>query len=409
MIVKKLIMVTPENNNKFYNMFDEGGDTFKTEWGRVSATPNITIYPKHRWNSIYNDKIRKGYKDVTDLAEEIPDSVSKEVDIADPIIKKFVNELVKKSNKLASDNYNVSITNVTETQLLKAQEILDNIINADHFLSLRELNDRLVELFVVIPRKMKNVKEHLLPDTILLKNKGKHDGITFSDDGREFFYKEMSRQQDILDSLKTQVKTYHSSKKDASKNILEYSNLSIGQLSSKDTQTILQNLGELKNMFKRGFTVVNNITQKDFNSVLKTVPIKNTKLLWHGSRTENWWSIITNGLLIRPVNVVTTGNMFGHGIYFADRSKKSFGYTSYKNSYWARGNAPVAYMALFEVLLGNVYETYNSLSDMSFTNLRKKGDYHSVFAKAGKSLYNNEFIVYDKRQCTSRYIVELGD
>ena len=71
---------------------------------------------------------------------------------------------------------------------------------------------------------------------------------------------------------------------------------------------------------------------------IKTSIHKNKKLLWHGSRNENWMSIISNGLILNP-NAVITGKMFGQGIYFAPKSRKSFGYTSYDGSYWARGNS----------------------------------------------------------------------
>ena len=50
--------------------------------------------------------------------------------------------------------------------------------------------------------------------------------------------------------------------------------------------------------------------------------------LFHGSRTENFWSIVTNGLLINPdCGVQRTGSMFGNGTYFAPLVQKSLGYT----------------------------------------------------------------------------------
>ncbi len=55
--------------------------------------------------------------------------------------------------------------------------------------------------------------------------------------------------------------------------------------------------------------------------------LHNCKLLWHGSRLENFASILTNGLKINPgKNVIKTGSMFGNGLYFANFGKKSSGY-----------------------------------------------------------------------------------
>jgi len=39
-------------------------------------------------------------------------------------------------------------------------------------------------------------------------------------------------------------------------------------------------------------------------------------MFFHGSRNENWWNIIKNGLQLNP-NAKITGKMLGHGIYLA--------------------------------------------------------------------------------------------
>ena len=45
MRVAKLIMVTGENNNKFYNMTEQSDGTIKVEYGRVDKT--CTTISKH--------------------------------------------------------------------------------------------------------------------------------------------------------------------------------------------------------------------------------------------------------------------------------------------------------------------------------------------------------------------------
>lgn len=49
----------------------------------------------------------------------------------------------------------------------------------------------------------------------------------------------------------------------------------------------------------------------------------NRVMLWHGTRSENIYSILTEGLKIPPRDL----QMFGQGIYFADRVSKSAQYT----------------------------------------------------------------------------------
>jgi len=59
MRTKKLIMITEDNHNKIYNMFDDGS-TLTVEWGRVGASCQKTTYPSSKFNSLYNSKIAKG-------------------------------------------------------------------------------------------------------------------------------------------------------------------------------------------------------------------------------------------------------------------------------------------------------------------------------------------------------------
>jgi poly [ADP-ribose] polymerase len=102
--------------------------------------------------------------------------------------------------------------------------------------------------------------------------------------------------------------------------------------------------------------------------------------------------------------------MFGDGIYFADKAQKSIGYTSLRGSYWAKGGGDKAYLALFEVHLGNQKEILHhdsSCYSLSDKVLKKEG-YDSVFAKGGADLRNNEFIVYKPEQCTITHLVEIS-
>ena len=129
-------------------------------------------------------------------------------------------------------------------------------------------------------------------------------------------------------------------------------------------------------------------------------------LLWHGSRTENWWSIFKNGMSLNP-NAVVTGKMFGHGLYFAPKAEKSMGYVDMCGSYWAHGTQNKGYLALFEVAMGKPYEIKNGWLDSDFRYEDLKYGCHSVWAKAGSTLRNDECIIYKENQCDIRYLVEV--
>ena len=122
-------------------------------------------------------------------------------------------------------------------------------------------------------------------------------------------------------------------------------------------------------------------------------------------------NIVQTGLIIRPSGVIHTGSMFGDGIYFADKCRKSIGYTSYRGSYWASGNDKTAYLAIYDVHVGNQKHIHNHTRDCYTLDEAKlkKENYDSVFAHGGADLRNNEYIVYNPDQCTIKYLVEFGD
>ena len=104
--------------------------------------------------------------------------------------------------------------------------------------------------------------------------------------------------------------------------------------------------------------------------------------------------------------------MFGHGLYFADRAKKSLGYTSLRGSYWARGCDSRGFLCLYDVHIGNQYKIKKHdicCYDLNYDKLRELGNYDSVFAEKGYDLVNNEYIVYKEEQSTIRFILQIGD
>jgi poly [ADP-ribose] polymerase len=128
---------------------------------------------------------------------------------------------------------------------------------------------------------------------------------------------------------------------------------------------------------------------------------------WHGTRRANMIGITTKGLLIRPSGVTHAGSMYGDGIYWATNSTKSINYCDVKGSYWAQGSNKTAYLFLGDVAYGN-YKMANGSSFYTKSNIKP---YHSVFAKAGGGVYNDELITYSPtgphQQHALRYIIEF--
>lgn len=389
-------MVTSDNHNKYYRMIP-CGDTFKVEFGRVGAGCQTTSYPIYQWQKKYNEKLRKGYVDQTDLSQDLVTIRSKQdeyKEIQDPDILQLVNRLQSMAKQAVNDNYTISSNKVTMAMVDKAQEIIISLFSIKN---VEDFNQALISLFTVIPRKMYKVSKYLA-----------------SNDND--FAKIIQREQDLLDVMKGQViqEQTETSKKNTSSSktqtILEFLGIDIAKTNAEDINLIKRCLGNCADKFYKAWKTSNTKTQSSFDHFIKDNNIRQTKLLWHGSRNENWWSIINSGLMLKP-SAVITGKMFGYGTYFATKAQKSLGYTSLKGSYWVSGNSSSAFMGLYDVAYGKPYDVYSFNSkyyDFNYDKLQKVcPGANCLHAHAGSMLRNDEIIVYKEEQTTIRYLVEL--
>lgn len=395
-----LVMVTASaNNNKYYKQIPHG-DTWTAEYGRIGSSSQRREYPMSQWNSKYNEKIRKGYVDQSDLVEDLiqvqKPKQSEYKEIENKVIAEIVERLQEMAKQAISDNYTISSNKVTQAMVDEAQEILTGLLDIP---DVDTFNDMLLKLFTVIPRRMGNVKDYLVKST-------------------EDFAKIIQREQDLLDVMRGQVvqKQIMDDTKDNDYNknentILEQLGLKFDECNDKDIAVIKDALGSCADRFYKAWKVKNVKTQERFEKFVKENNIKNTKLLFHGSRNENWWSIINTGLVLKPTNAVITGKMFGYGIYYAPKARKSLGYTSLDGSYWVRGNSKSGFMALMDVAYGKPYDVYSFDSkyyNFNYDRLQEAcNGANCLHAHEGSMLRNDEIIVYKEDQCTIRYLIEL--
>lgn len=407
----KLIMVTEKNNNKFYNLSENSDGTFTVEYGRVGANAQTRTYPMSQWNRRYNEKIRKGYVDNTELFKEevVGDSNTTKVDTFKPERSKSVVSIINKlqswANKSVQQNYTVSSDEVTQLQIDEAQAVIDNLVSFDLKKStIDDFNKILLNFYTIVPRKMKQVKDHLISNDIKASE--------LNDRKNEI----ISSEQDTLDVMAGQVKLNKANSNDTQaddtdtneQDILDVSGLEVDEVTDvKIIDMIKSKMQADSSRLQKVYKVINKETQKLFDAHIKDAKHKDTDLLWHGSRNENWWSIITTGLKIRPSNATHTGSMFGDGIYFANKAKKSMGYSSLRGSYWSGGSSDEAVLALYEIHTGNqkhIYKHDSSCYDLNYKSIQKDG-FDSVYAHGGIDLINDEFITYHSNQSTIKYLV----
>ncbi len=152
-------------------------------------------------------------------------------------------------------------------------------------------------------------------------------------------------------------------------------------------------------------------------------------LLWHGTKKSAIASILENGFILPKPN----GQMFGPGIYFADRASKSANYGD-QGFYPKAGTT--AYLFLCDVLLGNVYNAKKPHTELTeapngltrtFHSVKCTGEkvpdrkynekYHNSIISCGPTIPNsqfeeytvkyNEFIVYKTENIRIMFLVEV--
>lgn len=150
--------------------------------------------------------------------------------------------------------------------------------------------------------------------------------------------------------------------------------------------------------------------------------LENRQMLWHGSRTTNFVSILTKGLRVAPKQAVSTGYMFGKGIYFADMVSKSANYCT------AGLVNNTGLMLLCDVALGNSKlpthaQDCSDLPNENEQSVKACGaTYPTEFstldgikiatgglrqADFPTYLNYNEYVVYDINQVKMKYLVKV--
>lgn len=417
----KLICVTADNNNKYYEMTERGDGNFDVKYGRVNLTEQHDEYPMSKWETKYKEKLKKGYKDVTHLVTEkvtdaaTPAAAAKVVDIADAAVRTIINQLSAYANKTVSENYEISKEAVTQAMVDEAQGLVDELAGmVKRGMDVQKVNDTLIKLYTAIPRKMKHVRLHLIntPEWLEHNFRGTKPG---DKELQESVRRILDTEQSTLDTMAGQVMLIANQKsmgkvQDTKQvNLLDQLGITMVVADAKEIEMIKKMLGPDANRLVRAYRTECLKTKGLYEKNLTRVADKTVDMFFHGSRNQNWFNILQTGLMIRPSGAVYTGSMFGDGIYFADKAAKSIGYSSLSGSYWAKGNSSQGFLGIFATHVGKQKHITHHNSDcykLSKSVISKEG-FDSVFAHGGADLRNNEYIVYDMAQCTVKYLCEL--
>jgi poly [ADP-ribose] polymerase len=405
-----------ENNYKFWKAIKKE-NMFECYYGRIGSSGKLEQKSESGWRTKYNGSIsdKKGYIDRTEFFElislkESSDGNSQSFQIENKLIHDLIVYLNNASSNTIKENYILGDVLPNDKLFKRVNELISNIrqnisVNCD----INKINNDYLELISLSQRKLRDVKTSLFTP------------IVDKDELQKAFEK-IDNEQELLDALEQNVKSQRDTiKQEIEKiknekgisdkfDILKSLGINIEPITKDEEdkiKKIIKDSDTSHQRFKQAFRITNYKQQEIFDNYVKNAKNKETQLLWHGSKSCNYLSIISKSLLIRPSFANFNGNMWDSGIYAASDHDKSFGYTD--SGRWVGGQSTSKQLLLlFDFHVGKqLIKTKHDSDCYNISKQIKNSDYDSVWAQKGVSLYRSEYIIYDDRQCTPKYIVEF--
>jgi len=376
------------------------GDT-GVRWNNKKKVQKL---PMSEWDNTYANFILQGYN-LYDTQERDKIVVSKgqtlngEVyaPIKDQYASSLIERLLEYANQMVEEDYQTTITDVPDEAFDKARALLDDLARKYISIDNKAFNEQLTKLFAILPRRIDKLAKYIAADDADAYKRA--EIIQAERDRLDVLYSVLRGSGTILTGKETILQAY---------------DLEIRAFNDAELEFVKKKLAGHASKLVRGWRVINHKTEDRFNIFCRKENLsveKGIEYLFHGSRSENWWSIISKGLTINPVGVIITGKMFGNGTYFAPDAIKSLGYTSGIGAKWTNGTQDTGFMGIYKVATGNPYYPTSPDSSLNWDNLQKrqKGA-HCTWCKRGGSigLRMDEVVVYKDEQSTIWALLELS-
>lgn len=361
-------------------------------------------YSMDQWDTFYADLIRSGWlcfstekrKKKIVMTGGTEFMGKKYAPIQDKNAAAIVKRLVSFANQMISDNYQKSIFDVPDWAFEDAKNSLDSLAKEYEVISNDEFNEKLLHIFAVLPRRIDVMGKYLAEKNATAEDRAK-------------IIEEERNRYDVLHSMLRGG----SCDLTGNETILEAYGIELRQFSNDEMQYAKKLLKKQSNRLLKGWRVINRRTECEFNAFCKKEHLTEghgIDYLFHGSKHENWWSILSKGLTINPIGVVITGKAYGQGTYFAPDAIKSLGYTSALGAKWASGGQPSGFMAIYKVATGNRYDGHLGVDNrLNWEKLQKiQPGVHCTWAECRHSGFQmDEVIVYKNEQSTIWGLMEL--
>lgn len=402
---------TGRGRNEIFIMENMHNGTMKLTEGRIGITvgrykPKVQTRPIEDWEFIYELRRAKGYlptKTTKMDKVEVKKGAGTNGQAYDPIpdasVAAFVEELMSYAKQVFEKSYTVKVNNISDEMIDLGEKTLKELADGVESMSVAEFNNKLKLLFAVIPRRMDNLSKHLA------RRKSDFAGI-------------VSDEQDLFDIMIAQVRNENGVAV-SGKTILDANGLTMRLANKEEQEYIRKLLKGNSHKYMEAYRVTNRQTAEalDDFATLHGLDFDEGSIahLFHGTRNENVWSILTTGLKNRPPkDAVITGKAYGQGTYFAPDAQKSLGYTSKMGSKWANGTSPYGFLLICKVAIGPEETHYDGRfgCDPSLDASKLQQIAPGALCTWAKARYSgflmDEVIVYQDDQSTIEYIVKMS-
>ena len=398
------------NNNKDYEMEQISSTQFVARYGRYGASKQEKIYSLSVFDKIYNQKIQKGYTDITDTVRVIEKTEEKPSDkymrIPDEEIRSLVDELLLYANEYVKKVYTIKKQHVTESMIDNAERLVYYLWNSN---SLDEFNNIMERLLTIIPQRISNVND-------VLAHK--------PEDMKKIAAEQETHILTLRSLLDTENELSSNSGKDKLEGtILEHFGIYLRKATDTEFDVISNKLDyEHRHMLVAVYKIVQKDAQKRHEDYMEKHNMNkdNIHYYFHGTRNECVWPILKTSLKLNN-NSQKQGRAFGYAHYLAPRSKKSIKYTSMRGSSQCHGNSNQFFMFLINTAYKNCYHVragesnIPGISNFHERDLRKLG-YDAYYAHRGAHfgdyggtavVLNSEVMVYNDGAVLPEYLLKF--
>lgn len=387
-----LTCVKPEKNAyKFYKLEPCNSKTVRASYGRMGVQKGQLFgersfeYPRSMYWIKYFEKISKGYVDRSDLYLSevfVPEQKTpmKRERSASTDLFDLLYSFAKKAVAAAKVEVPITKAIIEESnRLLEKMRKTDNV---------EEFNNYLLELISILQRPVRTgdgrgVKEIMAQSSM-------------------DFSRIIEREDDLIQAMQGMEhgNSNHSGDfKDHNIFVAEATEAQYKQVMKKLTPT-------LQKKVRKVYRVIPKKQKLIFDQYIENHEIKTVKQYWHGSRNQNWLSIMIQSLSLNP-DAIITGKMYGNGLYFAPDSMKSWGYTS--NGKWTEGSSQCSIMGLYAVAYGVPYDVDSWSPSVNYKQETLDRNCNCCHAHKGSALLADEVIFYSEKAVCLQYIVEFDN